>query len=128
MTNKTTAKKAAKKTASKKASSKKSASKKVISKKNEPKKLVCATGANCFWVHNGPILKDLVELEKALDKMTDKVFAHHVSGKRNDFADWVETILKDAEAAAALRKSKKPKTAKTTVTKCLKVYQVTNSK
>jgi len=132
-TKKTTTKKAIAKTATKKPAlkkvAKKTVTKKFATKKPEKgKKLVAATGANCFWVHNGPILKDLLELEKALNEMSDKVFTHHVFGKRNDFADWVETVLKDSETATAFRKAKKPKTARTVVVRQLKLYKLPNTK
>ena len=126
----TTKKKVAKKTTKKsnsKKTTKKAASKKVA-KKTNGRKLVLAKGSGCFWVNNGPILRDLVELEKAFSEMTDKMFAHHVSGKRNDFADWVEVVLKDKETALALRKSKKPKTARTVVVRQLKLYQLPKAK
>lgn len=121
----TTRKRAVKATSKKKVSTKKRSHTKKVSNK---KKLICATGTNCFWVNNGPILRDLVELERALDTMTEKIFSHHVSGSRNDFADWVEHVLKDQETAAALRRSKKPKTARTVVVRQLKLYTLPNTK
>lgn len=116
-------KKSAKKT------TKKVAIKKAVGKNaNNNRKLVVATGANCFWVHNGPILRDLVELEEALNDMTEKMFLHHVSRRRNDFADWIEVILKDSETAMAFRKAKKPQTARAIVLRQLKLYQLANKK
>ena len=129
----TTKKTTTKKTTVKKASPKK-ATKKVVSKKavtktgTQLKKVVIAKGSDCFWINNGPILKDLMELEKALQNMTGKVFAHHVSNKRNDFADWIEFVLKDSETATAFRKTKKPKTARSVLVKQLKFYQSPNKK
>lgn len=131
-TKKTTTKKAVVKKTNKKSVSKKLvkkvAKKATIKKTSGAKKLVLATGADCFWVHNGPILKDMVELEKALGDMTEKMFAHHVAGKRNDFADWVEYVLKDVETATAIRKTKKPNTAHTVVKRQLKLYKSSKSK
>lgn len=118
------AKKVAKKAPAKTA--KKVAAKKAPAKKTAPKGkvLVCAKGPDCFWVNGGPILKDLVELESALKDMSDKMFTYHVRKHGNDFADWVEAILKDVDTAAALRKAKKPNTAHKIVVKQLKLYSV----
>ena len=88
------------------------------------KHLVCATDDKCFWVNGGPILRDLVELEQAFDEMNEQMFSHHVAKNRNDFADWVESVLKDAETAAALRKAKKPNTARKVVIRQLKFYKL----
>lgn len=92
---------------------------------NKKRKLVVAKGPNCFWVNQGPILKDLAELAEALKTMNEKVFMHHVRKDANDFANWVEHVLKDTETAAVLRKAKKPTTAYKAVVKAVKVYDLT---
>lgn len=128
---KTTTKKVAKKAAvkkvaqktTKKAPAKKAAAKKTV-KKATGKKLIVAKGPQCFWVNEGPILKNLLELEAALEAMSEEMFAHHVGGGRNDFADWVEYTLKDVDTAIALRKSKKPAAARKVVIKQLKLYKL----
>ena len=122
---KTAASKKAAKKVTKTAAPKKTAKKAASTKKaTSGKKLIAAKGSECFWVHEGPILKDLVELEAALKTMSDKMFAHHVRTHGNDFADWVEMILKDTDTAAQLRKSKKPGSAHKVVVKQLKLYSV----
>jgi hypothetical protein len=129
VTKKKVAKKTTKKSTNK--TTKKVYSKKTTKKSSEKtssKKLVCAKEDSCFWVNNGPILRDLVELEQAFGNMSEKMFSHHVSGKRNDFADWVEVVLKDKDTAKALRKSKKPKTARSVVVRQLKLYQLPKAK
>jgi len=117
---KSTAKKSVKKT-TKKAAKKSTATK---SNARSPKALVCADGKECFWTTDGQILKDLIELRDALKSMDEKIFAVHVNRERNDFAEWVEQVLQDAECAAALRKSRKPRTAQTVVVRHLKFYNV----
>lgn len=97
--------------------------KKTVNKKTEgKKKLVVATGAHCFWVKDGKVLKDLTDLEVAFKTMSAEVFTHHVTKAKNDFATWVEVILKDKACATDLKKAKKPATAKTVITKHLKSY------
>jgi hypothetical protein len=61
----------------------------------------------CFWVNEGPVLKNLCELRDALAQdISDEQFAHHVGGDRNDFALWVEEVLGDATCAKALRRAR----------------------
>jgi hypothetical protein len=61
----------------------------------------------CFWVNDGPVLKNLRELRDALaQNISDEQFAHHVGGDRNDFARWVEEVLGDATCAKALRRAR----------------------
>lgn len=133
-TKKTTKKTTSKKTAVKKA--KKLTSKKTVKKAHkitkkqtakqtiEKKNLVKAKGSACFWTRDGLILESLVTLSNALRNMSDDEFYHHVTKDKNDFADWVEEILHDAECASALRKSKKPNTAATVVVRHLKYYKI----
>lgn len=102
---------------------------KKVAKKASPKsktkpELVCAPGEQCFWTTDGRVLSNLVELRDALESMTDDVFAYHVSKERNDFADWIEQVLEDAELAAAFRKSKKLNTAHDVVVTRLRIYSI----
>jgi len=67
--------------------------------------LIVAPPEQRFWVNHGPILKDLRELRDGLDSgISDEQLAHHVSKQKNDFADWVESILGDASCAKAMRR------------------------
>lgn len=93
-------------------------------KKAEKKSLTNAQPQKAFWVHNGPVLKNLVELADALQTMDEVIFTHHVTKEKNDFADWVETVLKDVECATAIRRSKKPSSARTIVVRHLKLYSL----
>lgn len=86
--------------------------------------LVCAPDEQCFWVTDGKVLSNLVELKEALAQMTEDVFAYHVTKERNDFADWIEHVLGDAELATSFRKSKKPNTAREVVVTRLKIYSI----
>lgn len=128
-TKKTTAKKAVKKTAKKVAKkATKKTTKKAVKKTTKKsanknaKVLVCANGKECFWTNDGQVLSDLRELSEALDSMAQEVFNYHVTKEKNDFADWVESVLSDAECASALRRSKKPSSARTIVVRHLKTY------
>ncbi|MDC1205599.1 hypothetical protein N8083_02005 [Candidatus Pacebacteria bacterium] len=88
------------------------------------KALVCADTKSCFWTSDGKILRDLIELKDVLRQMEDSVYMHHVTKEKNDFADWVEHVLQDATCAEALRKSRKPTTARTVVVRHLRYYKI----
>jgi len=114
-------------TQSKKVGSKKTSAatkKKSSAKGGQKKELVCAEDAQCFWVCDGTIVAHLAELRDALKDMPEEVYAHHVTKEKNDFADWAEEVLKDPDAAEALRKSRKPSTARTALGRVLKNYNV----
>lgn len=123
---KKTAKKAVKKTTKKpeKKAVKKTAKKAVKKTDKKVRALVCAKAEECFWTTDGQVLENLDQLQVAFGSMADEVFLHHVSKDRNDFADWVENVLKDKECAQSLRKARKPKSAKTVVVRCLKTYNL----
>lgn len=113
---KRSAKKSAKSTTTPRGTSKKTAA--------TGRALVCADTGECFWTTDGQVLKDLAELRDALKAMHDEVFRYHVTKEKNDFADWVEEVLADAECAAALRKARKPQTARTVVVRHLRSYNL----
>jgi hypothetical protein len=120
MKTKTTAVKTAKAPSAKKA---KVASSSAKGKKSK-RVLAKAQGSQCFWVNEGPILSDLMELARALESMSKETYAYHVHDARNDFADWVEFVLGDTELAQTLRAVPKPKSAQTLIVRRLKIYDL----
>ena len=97
--------------------------KKTVGKKKQPEKaLVCAAEGDCFWTTDGKILANLEDLAAAFAIMDDEVFLYHANKQKNDFADWTESVLSDADCAASLRRSRKPRSAKTVVIRHLKNY------
>lgn len=130
-TTKKTTKKAAKKKAAKatkkttrKTTKKTAAPKAKQSSKKIVRALVCAEGEECFWTTDGKVLENLNELALAFGSMDEEVFLHHVTKDKNDFADWVEHVLQDAACATALRRARKPKTARSVVVRYLRSYNV----
>jgi hypothetical protein len=111
-------------TVTKVATPKKVVAKKVVKKSTEKKDLVYADNKKSFWCHDGQVLNSLLALKDALSEMEKSVFLHHVTKDKNDFADWVEQVLHDADCASALRKAKTAKGASTVVIKSLKIYQI----
>lgn len=115
-----------KKTSTKKVSKKtvKKTVKKAVKKtpKKEVRALVCAIDQECFWTRDGNILRDLRDLHVVVSSLDDEIFFHHVNKEKNDFADWVEYVLQDAECATALRKVKKKEVMHKTIERHLRNY------
>lgn len=75
--------------------------------KDEARKYLCdAAPEQCFWVNNGPILKNMEELANALPDMAEDAFRHHVNDEKNDFSSWIRDIIGDAKLANDLLSSK----------------------
>ena len=89
----------------KKRISKKSPKAKSVSLKQNKQPLLLGYGDKAFWVNNGPVLQSLRELETALVKMTEEQFRHHVDTNKNDFASWIEEVLRDKACARDVRLS-----------------------
>ncbi len=109
----------------------KSAVKKISPKKTSPKKksttkkdLTRAQGEQAFWMINGAVLHDLIDLTEALTTMAEEHYIYHAEGDMNDFSLWVEQVLCDEECAKSLLKSKNKKGALAAVKKHLKVYNL----
>ena len=106
------------------ASAKKAPAKKKVAKKKAPtgrKKVApkrskkksnptIAEGTYCFYLHGGSVLASLEELHDALLAMSDDQFTYHTDG-RNDFAQWVDEVLGEAEVATALHRARMRKEA-----------------
>ena len=65
-----------------------------------------ANPEQCFWVNNGPVLKNLDELSRALAEINKDAFKHHVNKEKNDFSSWVRDILGDQKLAEDIAKIK----------------------
>lgn len=72
----------------------------------ETKNLANVPPEKCFWVHNGPILRNLAELLSALKKMKKGTFVHHVNKEKNDFSKWIKEVFGDKTLASALEKTR----------------------
>jgi len=59
-----------------------------------------------FKLHMGSEITDLKSLFEALNIMDDTSFKHHVTGSKNDFANWVRDVLDDKDLASALHSTK----------------------
>ena len=59
-----------------------------------------------FWCHDGKLIKNLGELEKALNDMSDDTYHYHSSDGRNDFSNWIRDVVGDNKLANDLSKAK----------------------
>jgi len=91
---------------------------------DKKRSIINAYNEKCFWVHNGPVLSNLKDLLRAFSYMTETQFSHHVNKEKNDFSEWVKTVLLDEECAKELSKASTPKKAVQVVEKNLKDYHV----
>ena len=86
--------------------------------------IINAENELCFWINNGPILRNLKDLKNALKKISEKTFKYHVNKEKNDFANWVKNVLSDKILANKLAKIKTIKTMIKAVEKELKKYKI----
>lgn len=69
--------------------------KKNSSKKSRIKATYDAPDEKCFWITDGPMLKNLWELKEELGKMTEEQFVFHTKREGNDFALWIKNVFAD---------------------------------
>ncbi|MEA3255596.1 MAG: hypothetical protein U9Q22_07150 [Candidatus Altiarchaeota archaeon] len=74
----------------------------------------------CFWVSNGWIIRNMLELSTALKNMSDDTFNYHVNKERNDFGKWVKEVIGDKTLAATLGRVKSRNGAVRAVNKRIK--------
>jgi hypothetical protein len=58
-----------------------------------------------FWCHDGRYLKNLEELEVALEQMTEETFRYHSNEAKSDFSNWVRDVIGDEKLSRDLQKS-----------------------
>jgi hypothetical protein len=58
---------------------------------------------NVFWLCTGVTLKNMKELVSNLKEMDDGVFSYHVNNDKNDFANWIKDVFKNAKLADKLK-------------------------
>ncbi len=86
------------------------------------KQLIQVDGPAAFWIHNGPMLKNLVDLQSALESIAPDLFSYHVTPDKNDFANWVEFVMMEPVLAGKLRSYKTQKTMAKAVAHYIKKY------
>ena len=74
--------------------------------KASKKFVIDASEAQCFWVNFGPVVKNLSELKKAVEEMSDEQYNYHTKRNVNDFACWVEEVFGAVALAKKLGRAK----------------------
>ena len=92
-------------------------------KTKEKPSLINAENESCFWINNGPVLKNLKDLKVSLLTMSKEAFSYHVSKEKNDFADWIKEVLEDNVLANKLAKTKTLKSTVKAIEDRLKKYK-----
>ena len=82
--------------------------------------LAQAADDQCFWVNNGPVLKNIADLYYALKEMGDEQFDYHTKRDSNDFALWIDGALGESALANKLTKIRTRKGAIATLQEFLK--------
>ena len=93
-------------------------------KKKEKLTIVNAQNESCFWINNGPVLKNLKDLKESLLTMSKETFSYHVNKEKNDFASWIKEALKDSALANKLAKAKTLKSTIKATEDRLKKYNI----
>ena len=79
---------------------------------------------NAFWASNGAIVKNLQELEPAIEYMDEDTFRNHVNEEKNDFSAWIASVLHDEKLAQDLSQTKdKTRTQLLIVKRVLEAHQ-----
>ena len=58
-----------------------------------------------FWSNDGRVLRDMKDLVDALANISDQTFAYHANAIKNDFSNWVRSILEDDKLVSDLEQA-----------------------
>ena len=95
-----------------------------MARKTQKLDLITVDGDLCFWVNNGPALRNMKDLSDALKNISEESYAYHVNSEKNDFANWALNALQDETLSLKLSKAKTVKAAIKAVDDRLKKYNV----
>ena len=77
----------------------------------------------CFWVNNGPIVRNIYEMADVLANIKDETFRHHVNSEKNDIANWARDVLKDDELALSISKASSNSRIRKTIQRRIKFLE-----
>jgi hypothetical protein len=94
-----------------------------INKEEANKRLGDVPDEKRFWCQDGRVIKNLKELEEALNDMSDETFHYHLGEGRNDFSNWIRDVVGDNKLANDLSKAKSRIQANKTVAQRISFLQ-----
>ncbi len=59
-----------------------------------------------FFLSNGHVFKNLLDLVENIEFMDEDIFKCHVNENKNDFANWIRDVMQENELAEKLQKTK----------------------
>jgi hypothetical protein len=78
-----------------------------MAKKEDAARFLCnAPSEQCFWVNNGPVLKNVEELADTLQQISDDTYRYHANKEKNDFSRWILEVIGDQKLANDLLSSR----------------------
>jgi hypothetical protein len=77
-----------------------------ISKEEAKRRLENVPDDKRFWCHDGKLIKNLRELGKSLNDMSDETFHYHSGEERKDFSKWIRDVVGDDKLAKDLSKAR----------------------
>ena len=77
-----------------------------ISRDEANRRLADVPDEKRFWCHDGKLIRNLGELEKALTDMSDETFHYHAGEGRSDFSNWIREVVGDNRLAKDVSKAK----------------------
>jgi hypothetical protein len=72
-----------------------------------------------FYLCDGRVLKDMIELSECLETINNDVFYYHVNDQRNDFANWVRDIFERRDLADEIMTIREPRQVQVVILKHL---------
>ncbi len=87
--------------------------------KKKIEKNVEAPPEQYFWLRDGSVLKNLRDLQKVLETMSEEQYVYHTQDHGNDFSAWIGGVFKNDDLAQEISQAKDKKIAIKTLKKYL---------
>ena len=76
-----------------------------VMKEDADKRLADVAKESAFWCNDGRTVKNMRDLQEALEQMSDEVYAFHANAEKNDFSIWARDVLMDERLYLDLSRS-----------------------
>ena len=72
-----------------------------------------------FWLTDGRVIKNLFELSRAFEEMSEQTYSHHANDAKNDFSNWVSGVFNEQRLAKRLGEARTKEQSQVAVLKHL---------